>query len=114
MRRCLIGDLIEAAVVVAAAAPDQRLAFAFSLIDQAHCAHQYAKKFGKAHSVWGNGSLMARAMAHDGPRIARRDDPAFLAGLSIVAAALASRKQHRLCLQSKGAALALSRGLAMC
>lgn len=63
MRRCLIGDLTTAAAVLSAAAPPDRARLADRLLAEAHAAHLYAKRFAKPHPKWGNGSLMARALA---------------------------------------------------
>ena len=63
MRRCLIGDLTTAAAVLSAAAPPDRARLADRLLAEAHAAHLYAKRFAKPHPRWGNGSLMARALA---------------------------------------------------
>ncbi len=38
------------------------------LLAEADAAHRYAKRHGRPHPMWGNGSLMARAMA-DPPTI---------------------------------------------
>lgn len=56
MRRILPGDLIAAAGAVAQGAQAARL------VDEAHAAHLYAKRFGRPHPRWGGGSLMARAL----------------------------------------------------
>lgn len=63
MRRCLIGDITTAAAVLSAAAPPDRARLADRLLAEAHAAHLYAKRFAKPHPRWGNGSLMARALA---------------------------------------------------
>ncbi len=63
MRRCLIGDITTAAAVLSAAAPPDRARLADRLLAEAHAAHLYTKRFAKPHPRWGNGSLMARALA---------------------------------------------------
>lgn len=63
MRRCLIGDITTAAAALSAAAPPDRPRLADRLLAEAHAAHSYAKRFAKPHPDWGNGSLMARALA---------------------------------------------------
>ena len=90
MRRCLPGDLFEAAALLAASAEP---AFLINrLADQADAAHRYAKRFGRAHPVWGNGSLMARALSEAGPRCHSLQTPRFLHALAIVAQALAAHR----------------------
>ena len=91
MRRCLPGDLFEAAALLAGS-PDP-VALISHLLDQADAAHRYAKRFGRAHPQWGNGSLMARALAQTGPRHSSLHCPRFLSALSLVADNLASRKR---------------------
>lgn len=90
MRRCLPGDLFEAAGLLAASTDPTVLVS--RLIDQADAAHRYAKRFGRAHPQWGNGSLMARALAEAGPRHNSLHSAHFLSALALVASKLASRK----------------------
>lgn len=92
MRRCLPGDLIEAAALLAASSTPQSLLA--QLLDQADAAHRYAKHFGRAHPLWGNGSLMARARAETGPRQQSTHSAQFLAALALVADQLATRKRQ--------------------
>ncbi len=92
MRKCLLGDVVEAAALIAARPVDEHARFANQLITQADYAHRYAKRFGRAHRVWGNGTLMARALAEQGPRNYAPGTPAFLQALSLVSATLAARK----------------------
>jgi hypothetical protein len=93
MRKCLLGDLVELAALIAPLAPDQRASLASQLIEQADFAHRYAKRFARAHAVWGNGSLMARALAEPGPRLYQPAASQFLSALALVSATLAARKQ---------------------
>lgn len=90
MRRCLPGDLFEAAGLLAASSDPAALIS--RLLDQADAAHRYAKRFGRAHPAWGNGSLMARALAETGPRHPIRHSARFLQALALVATELACRK----------------------
>lgn len=91
MRRCLIGDIWAAADCVAACPEPQREALARQLITQADAAHRYAKRMGRAHPAWGNGSLMARALLAREPRTAV-PEVCFLTALALVAHLLAARK----------------------
>ena len=90
MRRCLPGDLFEAAALLAASTEPSLLIS--RMVDQADAAHRYAKRFGRAHPIWGNGSLMARALAEPGPRNYAPGAPAFLQALAVVSASLAAHK----------------------
>ncbi len=98
MRRCLIGDLIESAAIVAAYLPDERPVVARALIAQADAAHRYTKKLAKAHPIWGNGSLMASALAQVSAQRFDLNSESALAALAVVAACLADHKavaRHR-------------------
>jgi hypothetical protein len=95
MRRCLAGDLIAAASAIAAADPATREALAQSLILQADAAHRYAKRLGRAHPLWGNGSLMSRALLLPPAAPVDRQSSAYLRALSLIAQLLAQRKSPR-------------------
>ncbi|MEO5615888.1 MAG: hypothetical protein ABIR04_13330 [Cypionkella sp.] len=92
MRRCLPGDLFEAASLLAASSDPAVLIN--RLLDQADAAHRYSKRFGRAHPQWGNGSLMARALAEPGPRHNPLHSTGFLSALALVSGQLASRKHN--------------------
>jgi len=92
MRRCLPGDLFEAAALLAASTEPAILMH--RMVDQADAAHRYAKHFGRAHPLWGNGSLMARALVEIGPRHRAAHSARFLSALAMVAAHLANRKHN--------------------
>lgn len=92
MRRCLIGDLIEAATVVAASDFHDKSAYCHRLISQADAAHRYAKRYGRAHPLWGNGSLMARALLDRPAKIWPHSSAPFLHALSLITQTLAARK----------------------
>jgi len=95
MRRCLLGDLLAAADHLAALPEAARPAAMARLMDQAHAAHAYHRRFGRPHPLWGDGSLMARALA-DGafPAVPRRD-VVDLAALAVAAAALQDFRRRR-------------------
>lgn len=82
MRRVLIGDVMAAARAILSAPPGARAALADRLLAEAHAAHCYFKRYGRAHPHWGDGSLMARALHHGAPP--RGPDRAFLAALALV------------------------------
>lgn len=87
MRLCLIDDLLAGARALGALPEPERPATAARLIAEAHAAHAYAKRFRAPHPRWGNGSLMARALALPGCRQAPA--PSF-AAIAVMAAALAA------------------------
>lgn len=80
--------------MLAGSPPVKQFALINRLLDQADAAHRYAKRFGRAHPLWGNGSLMARARAEAGPRQLGLQSAHFLSALALVASQLAVRK-HR-------------------
>ena len=94
MRRCLIGDIMAAATVLAAAdLPAMQISGA-RLIAEADAAHRYAKRHGRPHGLWGNGSLMARAMAEPVAQIANFSCPAYLLAFQAITAALTNFRSH--------------------
>ncbi|MBL4927548.1 DUF7742 family protein [Fuscibacter oryzae] len=97
MRRALIGDLLAAARVLSAQPPHLRAGVMDRLIDQAHAAHRYMARFGRPHLLWGDGSLLARALAE--PAVANPGgDICDFAALSVAAARLAAfRRRGLLC-----------------
>lgn len=93
MRRVLIGDVVAAAQLLAAADAPQRAALAQALIAQADAAHRYMKRYGRAHPKWGIGTLEARARGQlPAPQIGfDLGDARILDALAILAAALLAR-----------------------
>ena len=83
MRRLLIGDLLAAARVLAPVAPAGRGRVMDRLLREAHAAHLYAKRFGRDHPLWGNGSLMARALREPAADLASARLQLALLGLVI-------------------------------
>lgn len=94
MRRCLIGDILAAASVLPAADLRQMQISGARLIAQADAAHRFAKRFGRPHPVWGNGSLMARAMAEPLVQAANFSCPTYLRAFNAIAAALGQFRQN--------------------
>lgn len=90
MRRCMLDDLLACARRLSIEAAEQRPDMARRMIDQAHAAHHYAKRFGRPHPRWGNGSLMTRALA-DGPF---PPQPLCLGSLAVIAAAVDQFRHH--------------------
>lgn len=88
MRRCLIGDVLAAASVLPAADLHQMQISGARLITQADAAHRYTKRLGRPHPAWGNGSLMARAMAEPLVQQANFSCPAYSRAFQAIGAAL--------------------------
>jgi hypothetical protein len=85
-------DLLAGARHLQRYPPDRRHILAQSLLYQAHAAHCYAKRFGAPHPRWGNGSLMARALA-DMPNPADQS-PLCFDSLAIMADAITRFRQR--------------------
>ena len=93
MRRCLIGDLLAAADCVTGLAGADQTRHLARLLAEAHAAHHYARRFGRPHPSWGDGSLMARALAE--PRRAPLRSGIDLGALAAVATSLLQFQQER-------------------
>ena len=94
MRRCLIGDIMAAASALRPADLTQMQISGARLIAQADAAHRYSKRHHRPHPLWGNGSLMARAMAEPVVMPANFSCPAYLAAFQAIAASLANFRHH--------------------
>lgn len=95
MRRALIGDLLAAVRVISTQPPHLRGMVMDRLIYQAHAAHRYMTRFGRPHLLWGDGSLMARALAEP-CGAAPGPDACDFAALAVAAARLAAFRQRAL------------------
>ena len=93
MRRILSGDLIAAAAVLAAAPMASRSALAADILAQSHAAHAYFKRFGRPHPIWGDGSLLTRALAFDHRAPPNLSDAGFLSALAQMTRACAAYKR---------------------
>lgn len=62
MRTITHGDVTAAARAVRPLPPAARRRAVRSLLAKADAADRFRKRFGRAHPVWGNGSLMAAAL----------------------------------------------------
>ena len=72
MRLVMHGDVVAAARVLLALPPQARDRACRRMIVEAHAAHLYAKRFGRSHFLWGDGSLMSAAGGHP-----MRPEPGF-------------------------------------
>ncbi|MDO6485264.1 DUF7742 family protein [Shimia thalassica] len=72
MRRVMHGDVVSVARVLLTCAAPLRPQMCRRMIEQSHAAHRFFKRFGRAHPLWGDGSLMA--LAH---RQKMRPEPGF-------------------------------------
>lgn len=95
MRTVLMGDIVAAARALLAIRPSARADFMDGLLAEAHAAHQFHKRKGKPHPIWGNGSLMARANICDQHKEPFAGNTDYLLALQVVTAGLLARKSHR-------------------
>ena len=89
MRRILLADLAATAHLLARWPAAERPARLDMLLSQTQAADRFARRFGRPHPDWGDGSLLARALAQGNPP--RPEDHHYWASLSLVAAAIARR-----------------------
>ncbi len=91
MSPVLPGDLIAAARALLPAPPEARPEIARRMITEADAADRYRRRFRKAHRDWGNGTLMAAALARPVAPEPRLDDPDYLDCLFQIFTALTER-----------------------
>lgn len=89
MRTITHGDVTAAARAVRPLPPAARRRAVRSLLEKADAADRFRKRFGRAHPLWGNGSLMAVALAaaagREEPVLSERD---YLEAMAAVIEAL--------------------------
>ncbi|GAA0286001.1 DUF7742 family protein [Rhodovulum strictum] len=95
MRPVLPGDAVAAARALYARPSTERQAAMSLMLVHAEAADAYRKRFGRAHPVWGNGSLMALAQREALPPEPSLDDPDYCRCLAIVFGTLADRRDVR-------------------
>lgn len=88
----MIGDLIAAAAVVAAAADIAQPGLVLRLLSEADAAHRYFKRHRRPHALWGNGSLHTRALAIPLRAPPNLCDTQFLQVLAAISTAVAAHK----------------------
>lgn len=84
MRPVMHGDVVSAACAVLPLPAPQRRGAILRMLAQARAADAYRKRFGRAHPLWGNGSLMAVARGHRVGPEPGLGDPAYCACLAQV------------------------------
>lgn len=62
MRAVTHGDVVAAARAIRRMPRAARLGAVMGMLEKAHVADRFRKRFGRAHPLWGNGSLMAVAL----------------------------------------------------
>lgn len=84
MRPVLQGDVIAAAQAVLRLPGGKRAGALRRMMDRAAAADSYRKRFGRAHPLWGNGSLMAVARRRALPPAPPLSDREFCRCLALV------------------------------
>lgn len=77
MRPVLMGDVVAAARALMAVPPAARARLMAAMLAEAEAAEAYRRACGRAHPDWGNGSLMAVAMARARVAEPALSDPAY-------------------------------------
>ena len=67
MRRILPGDVVAVARLLLKEPQENRISRCRRVISETEAAHRYFKRFGKSHTEWGNGSLIASVLRFDLP-----------------------------------------------
>lgn len=93
MRRVQIGDILALSGMIAGQSEGAEVAL--RMCSEAHAAHAFAKRTGRLHPRWGNGSLMSRVFAAGG-RVQADWSGAGVAALGTACAALAYWRAERL------------------
>ena len=98
MRPAMHDDAVAAATALLAIPARERRSVLARMMREADVADQFFRRTGKAHSAWGEGSLMA--VARRRPRVARADPDEAEAAIAIASVYLALarralRPEHR-------------------
>jgi len=91
MRPVTLTDLSAAARVLLALPEGRRAAGMAALIARAEAADRHRQTTGRLHPAYGNGTLLAAALAHPAADPARPGAPEYLACLALAAGALVGR-----------------------
>lgn len=93
MRPVLPGDVSAAARALLRVPSVARPALARRMLQEADAADCYRRRFRRAHRDWGNGTLMAAALARPAGPEPRLDDPDYLDCQFVMLEALLTRTQ---------------------
>ena len=89
MRAPLLGDVVAAARALRAVDEKDREALLGRLFEEASAAERHGRETGRNHPRFGDGSLMAAALAHPGVREPGLDDGDYCRCLAFVLTTLA-------------------------
>ncbi|RME16879.1 MAG: hypothetical protein D6801_04575 [Alphaproteobacteria bacterium] len=93
MRPVLHGDATTAALVLLAAPPALRPGILRRMLREADAADAWRARTGRAHPLWGTGTLMSAAMRRPRAREPYLDDRDYAACLAMVFEALVARAE---------------------
>lgn len=99
MRPVLHGDVTAAGRALLAVAPVARPQLLSRMLCEADAADMFRRETGRAHPLWGGGSLMAAAMARPRAPEPFLDDPEYAACLALVFDALVARAEGKKAVQ---------------
>lgn len=95
MRPLLHGDVVMAAKVLLGVGGAERAGLMREMLERAHTADLYFKRFERGHPSWGNGSLMAVAMGYDLAPEPFLDDPEYCHCWMVVFEAIIAWRNER-------------------
>lgn len=84
MRPVLHGDVVAAARALYALPGEERIEGLGRLLRAADWAEKFRRHHRRAHPYWGDGSLMAAALAEDPPAEPSLSDPDYCACMALV------------------------------
>ena len=93
MRPVLLSDVTAAARALIGVPEDRRVAFCRRILAEAEAADRFARRLGRPHPRWGNGTVLAAARAHPLMPEPTCDDPAYCRALVTVLSALDARRR---------------------
>ena len=99
MRAVLYSDLIAAARALGACEPDARGSFCVRMLCEADWADRYARRLGRVHPRWGDGTLAGAAGRYLKVPAVAVNDPDHLACLLLVLQTLEGKRRRSTCLQ---------------
>ncbi|TYB82874.1 hypothetical protein [Maritimibacter fusiformis] len=91
MRRVMHGDVVAAGCALLAVPEAGRARLLSRMLAEAEAADRHRRATGRAHPVWGTGSLMSAALARDRVAEPFLDDRAYAECLALVFEVLARR-----------------------
>lgn len=95
MRPVHHGDVMAVASALLAVAPHKRRRYLRELFTQADAADAYRRRVGRAHPLWGNGSLMSLARKGGLPPQPGLESDAFCACMAAVFEALVAWRAEK-------------------